>query len=161
MDDPSTRDLASEDFEWPDPGTLLPDEAMRLLDDFEEEAKKANKRADTLKERKRTAKIIALDTLKQYRLKSATTETADGKDVRYTPYDFEIFTVEEPRAFMEWALKQDENYFDNAPKLREEVFLSNMRRMYKDGEPLPPGVKRYTEPRLSRSATVAGKGKKR
>lgn len=149
------QDFAADDFEWPQVKDLRPSEAVRLLDDIERESRAANKRADILKARKAQAKQIAVAVLEEYEQPDASAITADGKKVRYTPYPFDAFTVDNPEAFKAWAATQNENYYDSTPKLREEIFRDEMRRRVSDGEDLPPGVRRWTDVRLSRTATKA------
>lgn len=145
-------DLAAEDFEWPDVSKLRPAEAARLLDDFERAAAEANRRADRLKSRKAQAKAIALAVAEEYELEAIDTTTNTGQRIRYTPYPFDTFSVDDEAAFKAWADTQHESYFDSSPKLRQQIFLDEMRRRVQDGEPLPPGVRRFTDTRLSRTA---------
>lgn len=145
-------DFAAEDFAWPEVKDLKPADALRLLDDIEAEARAANKRADTLKRRKAQAKQIALSVLDSYELDSAKTTVGDGRKVLYSTYDFDVFTVDDEAAFKAWAADQSESYYDPTPRLRDQIFLDEMRRRLKDGEPMPPGVRRWTDTRLSRSA---------
>lgn len=145
-------DFAAEDFQWPDISSMRPADAGRLLDDIEREAAAANKRADILKKRKAQAKQIVLAVVEDFEQESVDFRTAAGNKVRYTPYAFDVFSVDNREAFDEWAKTQSESYYDPTPKLREGVFLDEMRRRVQDGEPLPPGVKRYSDQRLSRTA---------
>lgn len=147
-----SEDFADEDFQWPDISSMRPADAGRLLDDIEREAAAANKRADILKKRKAQAKQIVLAVVEDFEQESVDFRTAAGNKVRYTPYAFDVFSVDNREAFDEWAKTQSESYYDPTPKLREGVFLDEMRRRVQDGEPLPPGVKRYSDQRLSRTA---------
>lgn len=129
-------------------------DAFELLDEIEHQAQLANKRADTLKERKAQAKKIALDVLDIKRQKGARIEGHEGRDVQYTPYDFDVFNVVDHEAFGEWAETADESFYDTNPRLRGEVFQGAMRQLHQDKQPLPPGVQRYSEVRLSRTAVA-------
>jgi hypothetical protein len=149
---PVRPDFASEDFAWPEVKDLRPVDALRLLDDVEREARQANRRAEALKRRKAQAKQIALAVLEDYEQDSTKVRTSDGNKVIYSTYNFDVFSVDNEEAFREWAATQSESYFDPTPKLRDSIFLDEMRRRVQDGEPLPPGVKRWTDVRLSRSA---------
>lgn len=153
----STQDFGAEDFEWPDVSSLKPAEALRLLDDIEREAREANKRADVLKRRKAQAKQVALAVLEEFELDSAKTTVSSGQKVLYSTYDFDVFTVDDDEAFREWAETQSESYFDPTPKLRQQIFLDEMRRRAQDGEPLPPGVRKWSDTRLSRTSVQSGR----
>lgn len=157
----SSPDIGSEDFRWPEVHELRPAEAARLLDDVEREAALANKRAKRLTERKAQAKQIVLAVADVYELEAIRTTTSAGKAVQYTPYPFDVFSVDNDEAFREWAAAQSESYYDSSPKLREQIFMDEMRRRVQDGEPLPPGVKRWTDTRLSRSAVASGRAARR
>jgi hypothetical protein len=143
-------DYAAEEFEWPEVSELRPADAARLLDDIEREATAANKRADRLKERKAQAKAIVGMVLEEYDQEDVTFRNQDGRKVRYTPYEFTAYRVNDDTAFREWAADEGERFYDE--RLRDGVFRDEMHRRYQDGEPLPPGVLRYTETRYSRSA---------
>jgi hypothetical protein len=145
-------DPGAEDFKWPEVKDLRPSDAVRLLDDIEAAGRAANKRADILKTRKAQAKQIALAVMEEYDQPDAAAITAGGQKVRYTPYPFDVFSVDDEEAFREWSENQSESYFDASPKLRQSIFLDEMRRRHQDGEPMPPGVRRWTDIRLSRSA---------
>lgn len=149
------QDPGSEDFQWPEVSKLRPADAGRLLDDIERMAREANARADLLKRRKAQAKQIAVAVLEEYELDALPFTNAEGRKVRYTPYDFDVFDVppENEAKFKAWADAQHESYYDSTPRRREGIFLEEMRRRLKDGEPMPPGVRRWTDTRLSRSAT--------
>jgi hypothetical protein len=152
-----SEDFSSEDFQWPEVKDLRPVDALRLLDDIEREARAANKRAEKLKQRKAQAKQIALAVMEEYEQEATKVTTSDGNKVVYSTYPFDVFSVDNEEAFREWAATQSESYFDPTPKLREQLFLDEMRRRVQDGEPLPPGVRRWTDMRLSRSAAPKGK----
>lgn len=147
-----TNDPGSEEFQWPEVSELRPAEAARLLDDIEREATLANKRADTLKKRKAQAKAIVLAVAEDYELESIDTTTAEGQRVKYTPYSFDVFSVTDEEAFKAWAGEDGENYYEQRERLRDDSFRDAMRRRLQDGEPLPPGVTRWTDPRISRTA---------
>ena len=156
-----TGDPGAEDFVWPEVKDLKPAEAMKLLDEIEREATMANKRADRLKSRKATAKNIATTVLEIYGLDEAAFTNDEGKRIKYTPYPFDAFSLDNEEEFRKWAEGQHERYYDKEPKLREGVFRDEMRRRLADGEPLPPGVRRYTDVRLSRTAKAVGKRPKK
>lgn len=147
----STNDPGSEDFQWPEVSELRPAEAARLLDDIEAQARMANKRADLLKKRKSQAKQIVLAVAEEYELDAIRTTTGSGAKVQYTPYPFDVFSVTDEEAFKAWAAEDAENYYEHKEKLREDIFLDAMRRRVQDKEPLPPGVTRWTDIRISRT----------
>lgn len=147
-----SKDFGSEEFEWPEVTELRPSDAARLLYDVESAAAAANKRADILRSRKNEAKQIALTVAEIYEQPDISAITDDGRKVRYTPYPFDVFSVDDPAAFKEWAVSQSESFYDETPRLREEIFRDEMRRRDQDGEPLPPGVRKWSDTRLSRSA---------
>lgn len=149
------QDPGSEEFVWPEVKDLRPTDAGRLLDAIEREAAAANKRADLLKSRKAQAKALLGAVLEEYEQNGVRFTSATGKEVQYTPYDFDAFTVDNPEEFKPWAEMQSESYYDSTPKLRDAIFQAEMRRRLKDKEPLPPGVRRWTDVRYSRSATKA------
>jgi hypothetical protein len=148
----TVSDPTDENFQWPSPDEIRPVDAGRLMDDIERESMAANKRAKMLTARKAQAKALVDAVLEINELDALPFTTSQGKRVTYTPYEFDAFTVDDYEAFEAWAETQHENYFDNSPKLREGIFRDEMRRRVADGEPLPPGVRRYSEQRLSRSA---------
>lgn len=147
----------SEDFVWPEVRDMRPVDAARLLDDIERAASAANKRAELLKKRKGQAKATLNTVLEIYEQDAVDFTNSDGKRVRYTPYDFDVFNVADEEAFREWAAGESERYYDDTPRLRQEVFLDEMRRRHQDGEALPPGVVKWTDQRLSRSASTKRK----
>jgi len=53
-------------------------------------------------------------------------------------------------AFERWAKKQDEQYLEPVQRVREETLNSNMQMLEEDGQPLPPGVSKYTERKISK-----------
>jgi hypothetical protein len=152
LEEATKPDPADEDFQWPSVADLRPADAARLLDDIEQASLRANKRADLLKRRKQEGKALVTAVAEEYELDAIPFTNAQGKRVTYTPYEFDAFTVDDPEEFRLWAMTQNENYFDLSPKLRDGIFRDEMRRRVQDGEPLPPGVRRWTDTRLSRSA---------
>lgn len=144
-------DYASEDFQWPEVKDLRPAQAGRLLDDIERESAAANKRADILKARKAQAKKIVGDVLEEYEQDNVRFTNSEGRSITYTPYEFDVFNIVDEEAFREWAGQQAERYYEEG--LRKGIFLDEMRRRHQDGEPLPPGVQKFTDVRYSRSAS--------
>lgn len=151
---PSKKDETplEDDFEWPDPSTMKPADAMRLADRFERELTEANRAAKLAQQRKATAKKIQLDVMDIYELDEVGVTMEDGSRVKYTPYPFDVYTIKNKEEFDAWAETQDESFYDTSPKLREQVFLDVVRRMDQDGEELPPGVVKFTQTRVSRTA---------
>lgn len=139
-------------LEKANPGELDAAEALRLLDDVERAATEANARAKELAKAKSRAKTVAIQVYERLDLDVAGTTAADGTKLRYTPYEFKAYQVVDEEAFREWEAAQDESFYDPTPKLREAILRDECRRRVDDGEPLPPGVREYTETRLSRSA---------
>jgi hypothetical protein len=64
-------------------------------------------------------------------------------------------------AFREWAADEAERYYDDTPRLREQVFLDEMRRREEDREPLPPGVTSWTDTKISRTTVAQRRTKRR
>jgi hypothetical protein len=153
----SDTDYASEDYQFPEFDALRPADAGRLMDDIEREAQAANRRADRLKSRKAQAKALLNQVLEEYEQDSVRFTNAEGRQVQYTPYPFDVFNVDDEDAFKEWAAGEAERYYDETPRLREDVFRDEMRRRVQDGEDLPPGVRRWTDTKLSRSSAVRRK----
>jgi hypothetical protein len=153
------QDPGDPDFEFPDVKDLDPHEAAALWDRVEREAKEANKRAAILKDRKVQAKELALQAIEASPYTSVRIEGAEGREVQLTPYPWTVFRIVNEDAFREWAKKEAERYYDESPKLRESVFLEEMRRRDEDKEPLPPGVSSWTDTKISRT-TVAQKRRK-
>ncbi len=147
-------DYGAEDFEFPDIDALDPSEAAALWDRIEREATAANKRAKRLKERRAIAKDLALKAVENSPYTSVRIEGAEGREVQITPYTWTVFSIVNEDAFREWCAGEAERYYDTTPQLREGVFLEEMRRRDADKEPLPPGVKSWTDMKISRT-TVA------
>jgi hypothetical protein len=152
---PPPVDLGSEDWEFPDASDLTPDEAAVLWDRIEHEASAANKRASRLKERKAVAKDLALRKIQESPYSFVGIELANGREIQVKPYEWEVFDVVDETAFQAWAREYadagGEHYYDPEPQLRRGIFLDDMRRRSQDGEPLPPGVRRYSETKISRT----------
>ena len=147
--------VPDEDFQWPEVSELRTVDAVRLLYDIESQATETNTRADRLKKRKATAQVIMQQVLDREELDSARAAARDGKTIQYTPYDFDVFNIIDEDAFKEWAAAEAERFYDPEPRLRQGVFLDEMRRRHQDGEALPPGVQRVTLPKLSRTAVAS------
>ena len=147
----SEADPGAEEFEWPQIKDLRPADAARLLNDIETAATEANARAKRLTSRKAQAQKIVEAVAEEYELPEISTITGAGRKVRYSVQPQDFFSIDNPEAFEAWAAEQAENYFDPTPKLREGIFRDEMRRRVQDHEPLPPGVRRYTGTKLSRS----------
>jgi hypothetical protein len=152
-------DYGDPDFEFPRIEDLDPNEAAQLWDRIERQAAEANKRAARLKERKSAAKELALRAIEASPYTSVRVEGAEGRDVQITPYPWTVFRIVDEDEFRDWAKDEDERYYDESPKLRESVFLEEMRRREEDHEPLPPGVSSWTDTKISRT-TVAQKRRK-
>lgn len=157
-------DLGAEEWDFPDLSGLdpaeRPDAAAKLWDAIEREATAANKRAAILKSRKAMAKELAIRAVEESPYPSVTVDVGD-RQVQITPYDWEVFSVKDEAAFKDWAAGEAENYYDDEPRLREGVFLDSMRRRSQDGEPLPPGVVRWVDTRISRTAVPKRRTKRR
>lgn len=146
------QDLGAEDWEFPDASQMSVPEAARLWDAIEREAAAANKRAARLKDRKAAAKDFALKVLDASDQTSARVALADGREVQITPYTWEVFSIKDEAEFKEWAAGEAESYYDDTPRLREGIFLDKMRQLSQDKAPLPPGVVRWEDVRISRTA---------
>lgn len=153
-------DYGAEDYTFPDLEGLDPNEAAKIWDAIEREAAEANRRAKRLKDRKARAKELTLQAIESSPYTSIRIPGAEGRDVQLTPYPWTVFTVIDEVAFREWAGKESERYYDDTPRLREDVFRSEMRRREQDRESLPPGVTSWTDTKISRTA-VAQRKKKR
>lgn len=147
-----TPDLGGEDWEFPDASELSIPEVIRLWYDLDKTATEANKRAARLKERRAAVKDLAIKVVEASGQTSGSAEVEDGREVQITPYPWEIFAITNEAAFKEWAGAEAEAYYDTEPKLREGLFQDSMRRRSQDREPLPPGVKRWEDIRISRTA---------
>lgn len=153
------KDYGAEEIEWPEPRDVRLVDAGRLLDDIERQATEANARAKRLTSRKTTAKLILKAALERDEQDSVVFTNSQGRKVTYTPYAFDVYNIVNEDEFKEWA----EEYADEggeafyAPALRKDIFLDEMRRRDKDGEALPPGVQKFSDERMSRSAMLKGK----
>lgn len=128
-----------------------PAEAMRSYDEAEKAAAKANKAAKEAKEAKAKAKAVALASLEEAELESASVRVGDRRILFYTG-EFRAFNVSDKQAFREWAKEQDESYFEPEARIREDLVRQECERRLQDGEELPPGVTTYTETRIYRQA---------
>lgn len=154
---PRDYGVSDEEFTWPEVATLRVADAVRILYDVETQATEANRRAETLKARKAAARTILQQVLEREELETGRAKVRGGATVQYTPYDWDVFTVVDEDAFRNWAeTAASEAYY--APKLRDGIFLDEMRRLTQDGQPLPPGVKRTTIQKLNRSAVASKRG---
>ena len=157
----SVEDYGAEEWEFPSLEDVTPEEAAKLWDAIERQASKANKRAALLKERKAAAKTLAINAVEASPYTSVRIELEDGREVNLTPYDWDVFSVKDEEAFKEWAAGEAENYYDDTPRLRDGVFLDEMRRRVQDQEPLPPGVVRWTDTKISRTAAPSRRRRRR
>lgn len=150
----SDLDYGAEDWQFPNASDMDVVQAGQLWDAIEREARAANRRADLLKARKAQAKALALEVIDASGQTSARVPVADGREVNLTPYTWEVFSVKDEVEFKAWADTAVEDFYDRSPKLREQVFLDEMRRRSQDGEPLPPGVVRWEDTRISRTTAA-------
>lgn len=156
--DAPAPDLGAEDWEFPDATDLDVPAAARLWDSIERAAAEANKRATRLKSRKAAAKELALKVLDEAGMTSARVAVADGREVQLTPYDWDVFSIKDEDEFKAWAAdnadRGGEDFYDSEPRLRDGIFLDEMRRRVQDHQPLPPGVVRWTDTKISRTAVA-------
>lgn len=157
----SDVDYGAEDFEFPAVEDLDPAEVAALWDKIERESREANKRAARLKERRAMAKELAIQAIEASPYKSVTVEGAEGRDVRMTPYAWTVFRIADEEAFKAWAEGEVERYYDDSPRLREGVFLEEMRRREEDHESLPPGVVSWTDLKISRTTAPQKRRRRR
>lgn len=150
--------VPDEEWEWPEVATLRVADAVRLLYDIETQASAANARAERLKARKATMRVILTQVLEREELGTGRAKVRTGREIQYTPSTRDVFQVVDEEAFQEWMGSQRERFYDPEPRLREGVFLDTMRNRLQNGQELPPGVKRVTLPTLNRTA-VASKRK--
>lgn len=148
-------DYGAEDFEFPSLEGLDPAEAGAVWDAIERASTEANKRAKRLKERKSVAKELVLRAIEDSPYTSVRVPGPNGRDVQMTPYPWTVFRVVDDAAFKEWAAGEAERYYDDEPRLRESVFLEEMRRRDEDHEELPPGVVSWTDTKISRTTVAA------
>lgn len=144
-------DYGAEDFEFPSLEGLDPAEAATIWDHIERQAREANKRADRLKDRKAVAKDLTLRAVEASPYTSVRIAGANGRENQVTPYSWTVFEIVDDAAFKEWAAGETERYYDDSPRLREGIWLEEMRRRDADREPLPPGVKSWTDTKISRT----------
>lgn len=158
-------DLGAADWEFPDPSEMSAEEAAQVWDTIERQAREANRRAEALKNRKRTAREVTLALVEASPFSSVRVPVMGGREVNLTPYDFDEYSIKNEAAFKEWASGRlaahypgietpAENYYDDTPRLREDILKSEMRRRTQDHEPLPPGVIRYTITKISRTTAA-------
>lgn len=149
-------DLGAEGWELPDASNLTVPEAAKLWNDLDRSAAEANKRAARLKSRKAMAKELALRVLDDSGQTSARVEVEPGREIQLTPYDWDVFQIVDEEQFRAWAAEfadeGGESFYDETPRLHEGRFLDEMRRRVQDKQALPPGVKRWTDVRISRTA---------
>jgi Arc/MetJ family transcription regulator len=148
----SDVDLGGEDFEFPALEELDIPSVARLWYDLDQAATAANKRAARLKERRAAVKDLAIEVVRASGQTGGSAEVGDGREVQITPYAWEVFQIVNEEQFKEWAAGEVENYYDSTPRLRESIFLDHMRKLSQDRAPLPPGVKRWEDIRISRTA---------
>lgn len=136
-------------------GLPSPAEAFRQYDAAEKAATAANKAAEKAKEAKARAKAIAQASLEAAELESASTELEiDGEPRRVNFYtaEFTHYNVTNKALFREWAVEEDEEYFEPEPRIREALVRQECERREQDGEELPPGVTTFKETRIYRQA---------
>lgn len=144
--------IEDPDFQLPNFESTRPVDAMRLYDEYAREATAANKAAEKATSRKSKAKAFALQVLENYEEESVKVKLDSGKKALFSTYEFRAYRVVDEEAFSAWAEKQDESYYDETPRLRDQVLLDECRRRFDDQEGLPPGVQEYTETRISKNA---------
>lgn len=140
------------DFQLPDFESLRPADALRLYDKYDREAREANKAAKLAAQRKAKTKALALQVMEAYESDSFKTEVEPGKKALFSTYEFRAYRVVDEEAFKQWTAEQDEDFYDETPRLIESRLLEECRRRFDDGQELPPGVQEYTETRISKSA---------
>lgn len=145
-------DLGGEDWEFPDASELDIPAVIKLWYDLDTTATEANKRAARLKERRAAVKDLAIKVVEASGQTGGSAEVGNGREVQITPYPWEVFAITDEAAFKDWAADNAEDFYDSTPKLREGLFQDTMRRMSQDGQPIPPGVKRWEDIRISRTA---------
>lgn len=61
------------------------------------------------------------------------------------------YVVEAERSdFEKWAASQDEEYLEPNRRVREATLKDNMQELEENGQPLPPGVRKYVEVKISK-----------
>src|SRR6266498_310069 len=145
-------------FELPDARDLSVVEAGRLWDKIDRAATEANARAVRLKQHRAAVKDLAIRVVEASGQTSARVPLEDGREIQMTPYDWEVFAIKDEGAFKEWAAEfaseGGEDFYDSSPKLREGIFLDYMRMRSQSRQPLPPGVTRWSDVRISRTAAA-------
>lgn len=161
MSEPKPGD---ECYRLPDARELNPPQVIKLWHEIERDAREANKRKDRLKDLKAAMQGLALQVVEQSGQTSARAEVEPGRELQITPYDWEVFDIVDRAAFDEWATQHadegGEQFYDSTPRLRESIFLDAMRLLSQNHQPLPPGVRRYTEPRVSKTAVPSKRKRK-
>lgn len=147
-----TFDYGAPDYKLPDARDLRPVDAARLMDDIERASTETNARKKRLDGLKSQVRNLVIEVLKDNELDSVRFTNSAGRKVQYTPYTWDVYNVTDEAAFREWAAGEAERFYGEA--LREGVFLDEMRARAKAGEPIPPGVSRFTDMKLSRSAAT-------
>lgn len=154
-----------EGYQLPDARDLTPPEVIRLWHEIEADAREANKRKDRLKDLKAAIQPLAITVVEESGQTSARAEVENGRELQITPYDWEVFDVIDQKAFDEWRKQYEaeggEHFYDSSPRLRESIFLEAMRLRSQDHKPLPPGVRRYSEVRISKTAVPQRRKRKR
>ena len=156
-------DVGAEDWEFPDARELSPAEAIRLWDAIERESAEAGKRKKRLTERKAIAQQVAIEVVKASGQTGARAAVASGREFQITPYEWDAFTVVDPVAWEAWLEEHPDEraeFYDSSPKIREQVWMDAMRLRVQDRQPLPPGVKRWTDTRISKTAVPTRKGRR-
>lgn len=148
----SEVDVGAEDFEFPALDDLDPVKAGQLWSAIEMEAREANKRADRLKERKQIAKALTIAAIDASGQTGARVPLPNGREVNLTPYTQDQYSIKNQEEFDAWAAGQAERFYDETPRLREGVFKDHMRMLEQTGQPLPPGVVRWRDTKISRTA---------
>jgi hypothetical protein len=145
-------DLGAEDYEFPSLDDLDPVKAGQLWSAIEMEAAEANRRAARLKERKQVAKALTIAAIDASGQTGARVPLPNGREVNLTPYTQDHYSVKDQAEFEDWAKDQAERFWDETPRFREGVFQDHMRGLEQRGEPLPPGVVRWRDTKISRTA---------
>ena len=148
-----------EDYELPKATELTPPDVIRLWHEIEASNREAGQRKNRLKDLAKAMQGLALEVVEQSGQTSARAEVEPGRELQITPYDWEIFDIVDQEAFDEWRQEYEdeggEHFYDSTPRLRESIFQDAMRLLSQNKRPLPPGVRRYTEPRVSKTAVAS------
>lgn len=148
-------DFGAPEWEFPDFGTMKPGDVARMLYELEAQLAETSARHDRLTKRKAAFRLQVAELAGELGLQSLPAIVDDGaRKVQYTPDFKDHYSIENQEEFDAWMAEtgQRERYFERPVTLRQRVFEDDMRRRHKDGEPLPPGVKRYTELKLGKSS---------